>query len=347
MSNKDNQKPVTSQMIADIAGVSRATVGRVLRNEPYVKSSTRKRVEDAIKKYNYKPNTAGVALVSNRSNIKIGVISFAAVDGLYAELNQGSTEAMQDYQNYGISIAFRYIDDPENEESIVSAIKELMSEGIKGLAIMGIDVPSVRQALQEIENNIPIVTYNTEISDVDVLCFVGQDSIRSGRTAGALVRGLVKDGGKVIAVVNSMMVSAVSRRVDGFKQVLTENPGLELVATLENQSSNQRSYEIVKDVLKREPNINSVYIACGFGSAGVCKALRECGKDDVHVVAHDMLPYTVDLIRQGQIDFSIDQELFRQGYQSVEILAKYLLFKTKPDTKNVFTKIDIKMKENI
>lgn len=341
-------KSVTCQMIADMAGVSRATVRRVMRNEPYVKDDVRKRVTEIVEKYHYKANTAGLTLVNRRrTSIKLGVISFKAVDALYEELNRGSQKASVDYQEYGIDIIFKYIDDTATPEEVVEVIGELIDEGIRGLAIMGIDLPEVRDALLQVQEKIPIVTYNSSVSGIDELCFVGQNARQTGRTAAVLMNGMLGGKGRIAIVVNSMNVLAVAVRAKAFQEKIDELGGMKADIILENQSSNTRSYNLLKERFDRGEHFDGIYIASGFGSKGICSALDEYGMNETHIVAHDLLPYTVELLKAGKVDFSIDQELFRQGYLPVEILAKYVLFSEKPEGKCIYTKIDIKTSENL
>ena len=334
-------------MIADIAHVSRTTVRRVMRNEPYVKEEVRQRVQAVIDHYHYKPNSVGAALVSRKTSIKIGVICFSATDALYEELRNGSLQAAQDYQEYGIEILLRSVDDQGGAQSIVDAIHELDSLGIRGLAITAFDVPEIQNALLSLRERIPIVTYNTEISNIDELCFVGQDSIQSGRTAAALMSGMLPKQGDVAIVANSTSVSAVAKRIQGFRKKLSENSELNVCKILETGSGNTRSYEQIKTLFQENEAICGIYIASGFGSEGVCQALEEGGRTNVRIVAHDLLPYTVKNLHAGKIDFSIDQELFRQGYLPVEILVKFILLKEQPPAKRIDTKIDIKTSENV
>lgn len=349
MSNElSDHRSVTCQMIADMAQVSRATVRRVMHNEPYVKEDVRQRVSQIIEKYHYKPNTAGLALVSQRSDIKLGVISLSATDALYEELNNGSKQAAADYHKYGVEIIFRFVNDTSDGVDVVDAIDDLVAQGIRGLAIMGVDIAQVREKLCQIQDNVPIVTYNTEISGVKELCYVGQDPIKCGRTAANLMNGLLCGHGNVIIIANTMNVSAVAKRVQGFREwIQNHETHLCIAELLENNSSNTRSYELLKTLFAHNREVQGIYIACGFGSKGVCAALDECGMQHVRVVAHDMLPYTVKNLLEGKIDFSIDQELFRQGYLPVEILAKHVLMKEDPEFSRIYTKIDIKTSENL
>ena len=63
---------VTQNQIAEIAGVSRATVERVINNRGDVSAATRKRVLDIIQEMNYRPNRAGKTLAIRQKNLKIG-----------------------------------------------------------------------------------------------------------------------------------------------------------------------------------------------------------------------------------------------------------------------------------
>ena len=61
--------------VAKLAGVSHQTVSRVINDSPHVRSNTRARVEDAMRKLGYRPNSVARALVTGRSQT-LGVVSF-------------------------------------------------------------------------------------------------------------------------------------------------------------------------------------------------------------------------------------------------------------------------------
>lgn len=64
------------KQIAEMAGVSRGTVDRVLNNRGSVNANTAARVREIAEKLNYKPNKAGLMLAAQKKNLKIGVILF-------------------------------------------------------------------------------------------------------------------------------------------------------------------------------------------------------------------------------------------------------------------------------
>ena len=80
---------ITQKQIAELAGVSRGTVDRVLNRRGEVSEDTKNKVLTIVKALNYKPNRAGKSLVISQKNIKIGCIMIQADNPFYTELNQG------------------------------------------------------------------------------------------------------------------------------------------------------------------------------------------------------------------------------------------------------------------
>ena len=342
-----DEKIITSQMIADLAYVSRATVSRVIKNEPYVKESVRKRVQTIIDEYGYKPNFAGRALVQHKRRVKIGVIGLNKKNSLYKEIYRGSLEAAEEYRSMAIEVLFRNVEDITHSSQIVNAVDELTASKIQGLALLGTDDEDVQKAIRSVDKSIPVVTFNTNISNIHELCYVGQNAQKSGRTAGALLGELVQEG-NIVVIANSLKVLAVAERIRAFKKYIQESyRGLNIIGIYENRSSDELSYEIIKNISAKKEKIGGIYLASGFGSGGVCSAIEDQKLKNIRIVANDMLPDTVKNIKEGRIAFTIDQELKTQGYLPIDILAKYLLMGEKPKSKTVYTRIHIFNSQNI
>jgi DNA-binding LacI/PurR family transcriptional regulator len=79
MSSLANKAPrpraVVMADVAKLAGVSLQTVSRVINDSPHVRDETRERVQDAMRKLEYRPNPVARALVTGRSRT-LGVVSF-------------------------------------------------------------------------------------------------------------------------------------------------------------------------------------------------------------------------------------------------------------------------------
>ena len=94
------KKQFTLEKIGELAGVSRATVSRVVNNQPNVRSEIRQRVLDVIASTGYQPNLAARSLASNRTGV-IGLViprmvQALFIDPYYPRLIQGISQASND-----------------------------------------------------------------------------------------------------------------------------------------------------------------------------------------------------------------------------------------------------------
>ena len=115
------------QDIANKAGVSRATVSRVLSNHPSVKPETRKKVLYWIKKFNYKPNLIAQSLAGNSTNL-IGVIVPEIAYPFFSEIIE-AIESQASYHGYSI-IIYNHNRNIDKEKNIISELKQRKVDGI-------------------------------------------------------------------------------------------------------------------------------------------------------------------------------------------------------------------------
>jgi LacI family transcriptional regulator len=94
---------VTIKMIAEIAGVSRGTVDRVLNGRPYVKKDVAEKVRRVAEELNYTPDPVAKALKSQKK-ANIGVIVPPKENELFVEVRRGIRRAQREYEEYGISL---------------------------------------------------------------------------------------------------------------------------------------------------------------------------------------------------------------------------------------------------
>lgn len=147
---------VSSLDVAKRAGVSQATVSRVLNNSPKVTKETKEKVLQAIEELGYYPNLIARSLVMNKSET-IALISGPINNDFYAE----TTESIVNYATklgYGVSVYF-------NEEIKKEERKDtILFDAIKGSNVSGILLSSIflqDSLLQELENSrIPYVFFN-------------------------------------------------------------------------------------------------------------------------------------------------------------------------------------------
>lgn len=222
-----------------------------------------------------------------------------------------------------------------------------------GIILSPINSDLVRQAINRAaDKGVPVVTTNSDISESKRLCYVGLDGERASRVAGRLM-GQFLGGAGDIAIISSAIATEnnnyfVTIREQSFRKFMAETyPSVRIVECVESFEDPLITYKRTRELIAKHSNLRGIYITCG-GVAEVGRALRESGKSDrIRVVSFEDYPQILDLIRNDVIDVTLASELTRQGELPVELLMKKLIFGEAPQTEQVFTEIQILVKESI
>ena len=94
----------TIKEIAELAGVSRGTVDRVLNNRGAVNPKTARKVLEIAQALDYKPNRAGIVLAAQKKNLKIGVILFDTGNPFFNDVIEGVNKKAEELGGYNCSV---------------------------------------------------------------------------------------------------------------------------------------------------------------------------------------------------------------------------------------------------
>jgi len=339
---------MTIKEIAEYAGVSRGTVDRVLHNrygvDPYVRSNVQ-RILDEI---GFKPNAVAKALKQSEKTMIFGYVITDIRNPFWNGIVSGFSKAEKEYEAYGVKLKRIDMNEISDVEQ-VRCLNELIQgdEKMSGIFIGGINSPLISDYINTIADNIPIITYNTDIKGSKRLCFVGQNHLEAGHVAGRLMSLLMQRDGKIAAFVSTSKTLAHIERLKGFRESIDKlRPNSEVINPIRYIETNEAGYQAAVTALK-DPDISALYVT-GEGSVGVAQALLESGKrPGVKMICYDMVDGIVDAVRKEIIDITIGQNEYIQGYMPVKLMYEYLTFGTLPPNDTIYTDIDIRVKENI
>jgi LacI family transcriptional regulator len=336
---------VTSKKIAEMAGVSRGTVDRVVNNRGAVKESTRQKIQEIVRRLNYKPSRAGKVLVSHQKKLKIGCIIIKAQNPFYDDLYRGIMLKVEEYSSYGIEVIVERVD--FCGESQRRSIETLLAQGINALVIQPMNDLMVAEKLTTLAGQgLPIVITNTDIEDFDSLCYVGNDFFTCGKTAANLL-DLITGGKCVIGVVTGFSKArSHSDRVDGFREYIINKPEMRVLGVEENLDDDMESFTVTRRLITTYPEMDALFLVAG-GVCGAGKALKSFPDRRIRTICFDDVPTTKELIRDGTILAAICQQPVRQGSLSLEVLFEYLIDGKIPAKKKLYTDIQIKLKSNL
>jgi len=339
---------ITQKQLAELAGVSRGTVDRVLNNRGHVNPDVSARILRLAENTGYHLNTAGSLLVRTSRPVKLGIIVQSIDTPFMANVLQEIEAICPFYEEQGIELLIRS-NPGSNEHLQLSLMDELKELGISGLAISPVESEAVCAKLNEfVKNGVPVITFNSDIPESQRLCYVGQNNYISGRTCAGLMGLVLHGSGKVLMITGHMFNRAHRQRIDGFQtEMMLAFPGITLLPLRQCNDNNETAYQTVLEILKNDASINGIYCSAN-GQSGICQAIQELNRvRDVHFICHDLIVENVRNVSDGIIDFLIDQDAHAQATKPIKILFRKVLFGERPSQEYNFVKIDIRNKYNI
>lgn len=343
---------VTLKQIADIAGVSRGTIDRVLHDRGGVNPQVQMHVLEVCEKLGYKPNVIGRQLAACRSEIKFGIV-LPEQSGFWGVVGEGIQSATRELESFSIKVLIReYV--MRKDREVIACIDSLLSEGISGLIIAPTNGLDMQKKLNEvIEMGIPVVLVNTEIENVQPLCYIGIDYGVNGSTAAGLMNLIAGQRPmKLIIFTGSPNVLAHTRRVTSFLQELNRlNTPYDLVDTCtiytsDDISSGAESYQRCCNMLRRHPETTAVFTAAGSVEASAM-AIKDMGMiGRIRHIGFDLLPSSHPFLQDGSLTAVISQEAFRQGELPLQVLFNYVVNKIPPERERILLNNEIFIRQN-
>ncbi len=337
----------TIKEIAELAGVSRGTVDRVLNNRGSVSAKTAEKILEIAKALNYKPNKAGLTLAAQKKRLKLGVILFDNNNPFFDEVMKGIRYQEERLAGYNCSVMIKQIS--YDAALQIAAIDDLLSQEVHGIVLAPYNAPEIAAKINCLcEINIPVVTVNTDIDHSKRIAYVGSDYFLSGQTAGGLMGLMTKGEIYVGIILGSRQILCHTDRLAGFQHCISEKyPHVHITAIIQNQDDEVESFHVTEKLLQEHPEINALYFAAG-GVYGGCKAVTTIGREaNITIISHDAVTTTRDFVKQGIISATICQQPFLQGSQSLNILFNYLAAGEFPEKELNYVKADIRIAENI
>lgn len=278
----------TLDEVALLAGVSRATVSRVINDSPRVSPEARKAVEAAVEQLRYVPNRMARSLVTRRTDTIAIVLSEpntrAFSDPFFAGIVRGVSATLADTDQNLVLLTAR---GTREQEKIARYVRQ---GHVDGVILMSLHSDDLLPDLL-IDARIPVVYSGHPLDDRSV-AFVDADNAGGAELATTF---LVEQGRRRIATITGPhdMIAGIDRAA-GYRAEL-EKAGLplrpELVA--EGDFTEAGGTRAMAELLERVPDLDAVFCASDLMAVGALRVLRSAGRrvpDDVAVVGFDDAP---------------------------------------------------------
>ncbi|MEQ8533382.1 MAG: LacI family DNA-binding transcriptional regulator [Imperialibacter sp.] len=342
-------KNIRIKDIARLAGVSVGTVDRVLHKRGKVSDKALEKVHAILDQIDYKPNLIARSLGLNRTFRVAAVLPDPKLDAFWVQSHEGLQQSEREWQQQGLVIDY-YFYDLHNKESYNKAFENAIASSPDGAVVAPLFYKEALPFFEKFhKNEVPYILFNTHIEHPHPLSFIGQDLYQSGRLAAELISPGLASGKKlaILHIHEDLPNSAhLLDKEKGFREYVASMSGLSVeVNTINLEAPENPSFEADLKKLFSDPQLHGVYISTSKAYQ-VVEFMKATGKNGCRIVGYDLLEKNLQFLKEGYINFLINQNPSKQAALSISHLINYLVFKTTPP-KEALLPLEIITKENI
>ncbi len=268
------------KMIARKAGVSISTVSRVMNGSKPVSPELEKRVYEAVKQMDYKPNSIARSLILNKTNL-IGVVVPDVSNSFHAQLLSG-IEAYAAEAEYGVIICNVY----RSWEKQQKYFNLMLERHVDGIILLHDNTLEELAAFQKISNT-PILFASVPIKGSEIP-FVGIDEVKAAYDA---VCHLIAKGHREIGLIRGECYALGTLRGEGYRRALEDNgiPFREEIV-VHRPSGVEYGYQAMEELLKLESHPSAVFCVSDEIAVGALDCVLDRGlrvPEDISLIGFD------------------------------------------------------------
>ena len=265
-----DDRTITIDDVAKLAGDSRATAGRVVGNYGSVSEKSRERVWDAVRQLDYQPNLIARGLRSQTT--KTIAVIVGSIRNTYSTALVYAVEKEAQKKGYNVLICTTH----EDIEKELKHLKDLNSRKVDGVILMSAyraDANMDKKYKEFYISKLPIVFVDRNIPGIN------RDVIQSENFDASYkaTKYLMDMGHRKIGIIATSNFSTVQERIKGYKAAFA-NAGIEydesLIASVD-ELSDKMSRKVCHEFLEEHPDITALYILNNSLCSGVLLDLKE------------------------------------------------------------------------
>lgn len=342
---------ITIKEIAKLAEVSPGTVDRVIHNREGVSQKTAERIRGILEQHNFKVNRIAQSLAMKKKYIIAVLLPDSDAENLFWKSPlEGINRAKDQLISFGVVVETFFFDQ-KDANTYIKAFKLLMAVRPQGVIL----VPTFKKETGELTNTllqreIPFSFLNISINGYGNLSFIGQDSFKSGYLAGKLMGLCIGQKADMLTVhsrPNLSNFNNIAQRIEGFDHYFEDNKleNTNHYLELEDYGNAKKTKRSISETLHKHPNIKGIFVPNSRAHM-IANRINGLGNPKPFLIGFDITEHNAKALADGKITFLISQKPIAQGYRSIEVLAKFLLYGTRP-LPQILSPIEIITKENL
>jgi LacI family transcriptional regulator len=298
--------------VAETAGVSSATVDRVLNERGNVSPKTAQKVINAARQVGLKRILPG----SYHRSVRIEVLLIRPELPLIKRINQYFANIASTLdRSVIVNRTILKDDDPKKFANHLLACKA------QGIILYGREDQDVHDAIATVAAaGRIVVTVISDMHDSARLAYAGVDHYAGGRTAGFFMSRMARRAGSVVILCNHHKYHGHVERIRGMHDALREaKNGIAVSEVLEGRDQGQLSELLLTQALQGHNDVIGVYNA-GAANLAVERAIKRSSLVEPIFIGHELTENTIRMLGEGIMTLTIDQNPERQARNAINLI---------------------------
>jgi simple sugar transport system substrate-binding protein len=235
-----------------------------------------------------------------------------------------------------------------NVNEMVNAFNSAVSAKVDGIAVALVDLKAFNGPIQKaLDAGIPVVGYNADAADSGRLCYIGQDLFVSGQEMGKHIVDLVGSGDVALFIATPGSLN-IQPRIDGALDTIKKS-GSVTPHTVATGAALPKELSTIDAYWLGHKNTKGMFAVDAGSTQSVAQVIKKYNlrKQGVKGGGYDLLEPTIQLLETDQIDFTIDQQPYLQGFLPVLQLFIYKASETLTGIADVNTGLKFLDKETV
>ena len=344
---------LTIKQIAILAGVSVGTVDRVLHNRGRVSPGAMAAVQAVLDTHSYRYNlhTSAVAFKKTKKSFSIAISIPSSEKGEYWDIiRSGLEKAFHEFGDISVKSEYVFFDQ-FNAHSCREAFEAIAAKEYSAVILGTTFVDETRDLCGKLNTkHIPYVFVDGKVPGTNPIASYMADQEVCGRLLARLMDGLTAEGEELALLLPHRVGAKISNnsaiRMQAFKSYFAEHrKGRIIREGFFSADSPEQTRSEISAFFAEYPRVGGIAAVISTGYM-ISDALSGLGKKPV-VGGFDVTEGNAHCVREGTLDFLIDQHPEQQGFNAVESLLHYLLYGAPDKTLREHTPIDIVFQENL
>ncbi len=263
-------------------------------------------------------------------DIVIAVIPKGTTHSFWKAIHAGAIKASRELE---VEVIWKGPAREDDRDAQVAEVENFVSRGVSGIVLAPTDDKALRLPVGDaMRAGIPVVIIDSGLDSEDYVSFVATDNYKGGRLAGERMVERLEGKGKIVLLRYMEGSASTMERERGFLDVMTENPGLEVVSPNQYAGATaETAYQASENLLARFKSesgslgIDGIYTPNESSSFGMLRALQDAAlAGKVILIGFDASEQMVRALENGEFDALVLQDPVNMAYLGVKTMVSHL-----------------------